>query len=111
MPAARNKAIMMINTLKAALVVAAIAIAPVAAVNAQAIDSIGSRYIPKGHSHDSSNNQLPTLNSYEDQINNRADQIETEIYKARRDRAYWDSWVNSTHGTYLGGEPQLAPDY
>ncbi len=101
----------MTSILKAALIGAAIVIVPVVSAHAQAIDSIGSRYVPKGHSHDSSNNQLPTLNSYEDQINNRADQIETEIYKSRRDRAYWDSWVNSTHGTYLGGEPQLAPDY
>jgi hypothetical protein len=79
--------------------------------NAQAIDSTGERYIPQGHSYSSSNQRMPTLNSYEDQINNGADQLQTEIYRKRRDRAFWDSWVNSTHGTYLGGEPRLAPDY
>ncbi len=98
-------------TVKAALVAAAIISATAASAHAQAIDTIGSRYIPKGHSYDSSNSQLPTLNSYEDQTNSRADVFETEIYKARRDRAYWDTWMNSTHGTYLGGEPLLAPDY
>jgi hypothetical protein len=99
------------QTFKAALMVAAITIIPTVAVNAQAIDTIGSRYIPQGHSYDSSNAQLPTLNSYQDQTNSRADVFETEIYKARRDRAYWDTWMNSTHGTYLNGEPRLAPDY
>jgi hypothetical protein len=79
--------------------------------NAQAIDSTGERYIPQGHSYSSSNQRMPTLNSHEDQINNGADQLQTEIYRKRRDRAFWDSWVNSTHGTYLGGEPRLAPDY
>ena len=96
---------------KAMLVATVIAAMPVSTANAQAIDSVGSRFVPKGHSYDSSNNQLPTLNSYEDQTNSRVDAIETEIYKSRRDRAYWDTWVNSTHGTYLGGEPLLAPDY
>lgn len=83
----------------------------ITAADAQAIDSTGQRFIPKGHSYDSSNRGLPTLNSYEDQTNNRADVFETEIYKARRDRAYWDTWVNSTHGTYLDGQPRLVPDY
>lgn len=99
------------QTFKAALMAAAITIVPAVQAHAQAIDTIGSRYIPKGHSYDSSNAQLPTLNSYQDQTNSRADVFETEIYKARRDRAYWDTWMNSTHGTYLGGEPRLAPDY
>ena len=99
------------QTFKAALMAAAITIVPAVQAHAQAIDTIGSRYIPKGHSYDSSNRQLPTLNSYEDEISNGTDLKETEIYKAGRDRAYWDTWMNSTHGTYLGGEPRLAPDY
>ena len=93
------------------LICAAAFLALTTAANAQAIDSSGQKFIPKGHSYDSSNRGLPTLNSYEDQTNNRADVFETEIYKARRDRAYWDTWVNSTHGTYLDGQPRLAPDY
>jgi hypothetical protein len=79
--------------------------------HAQVIDNTGDRFVPKGHSYDSSNRGLPTLNSYEDQTNNRADVYETEIYKKQRDRAFWDSWVDSTHGTYLGAEPQLTPRY
>jgi hypothetical protein len=77
----------------------------------QPIDMFGKRFIPEGHSYDSSNKELPSLNSYADQTTNRADVFETEIYKARRDRAYWDTWVNSTHGTYLDGQPRLTPDY
>jgi hypothetical protein len=99
------------QTFKAALMAAAITIVPAVQAHAQAIDTIGSRYIPKGHSYDSSNRQLPPLNSYQDEISNGTDLKETEIYKAGRDRAYWDTWMNSTHGTYLGGEPRLAPDY
>lgn len=75
------------------------------------IDPIGKRFTPKGHSYDSSNRNIPTLNSYRDHTNNRADVYETEIYKYRRDRAFWDTWVNSTHGTYLDAEPRLSPDY
>ncbi len=79
--------------------------------SSQPIDMFGKRFVPEGHSYDSSNRKLPSLNSYEDQTNNRTDVFETEIYKARRDRAYWDTWVNSTHGTYLDGQPRLTPDY
>ncbi len=81
------------------------------AQSSQPIDMIGKRFIPEGHSYDTSNKNIPTLNSYQDQTNNRADVYETEIYKSRRDKAYWDTWVNSTHGTYLDGQPRLTPDY
>ena len=77
----------------------------------QPIDMFGKRFIPEGHSYDSSNKELPSLNSYADQTNSRADVFETEIYKTRRDRAYWDNWVNSTHGTYLDGQTKFTPDY
>ncbi len=97
--------------LKIAVAATALLVMGAGFAHAQAIDSVGTRFIPKGHSYDSTNKGLPTLNSYEDQNNNRADVFETEIYKARRDRAYWDTWVNSTHGTYLDGQPRLAPDY
>ena len=99
------------NLVAAAMVTAGILAMPVTAAHAQAIDSTGQRYIPQGHSYSSSNERMPTLNSYEDQVNSGADQLQTQIYRKRRDRAFWDSWVNSTHGTYLGGEPRLAPDY
>ena len=79
---------------------------------AQTIDqTLSEQFIPQGHAYSSDNRQMPTLNSYEDQTNSRADVLQTEIYKARRDRAFWDTWVNSTHGTYLGAEPRLVPDY
>jgi hypothetical protein len=77
----------------------------------QPIDMFGKRFIPEGHSYDGSNRKLPPLNSNEDQTTNRADLFETEIYKAQRDRAFWDTWVNSTHGTYLDGQTRLTPDY
>ena len=66
----------------------------------------GDRFVPKGHSYDTSNRQLPTLNSYDDQINNRADAIETEIYRKQRKDAYWEDRLNSSHGTHLSAEPQ-----
>lgn len=102
---------MMTNKTRAAVLTAGILAAVATGANAQAIDSTGERYVPQGHSYSSSNERMPTLNSYEDRINSGADQLQTEIYRKRRDRAFWDSWVNSTHGTYLGGEPRLAPDY
>lgn len=101
----------MTSIFKAAVFSASLLAIPVAGAHAQAIDSTGQRYVPQGHSYSSSNNQLPTLNSYEDQVNNGTDRLQTEIYRAQRNRAFWDSWVNSTHGTYLGGEPSYAPNY
>ncbi len=106
-----GKARQMTTIVKAAMLSAALVMGAAGMAQAQAIDSIGKRFIPKGHSYDSSNKGLPTLNSYADQVDNRTDVYETEIYKARRDRAYWDTWVNSTHGTYLDGQPRLTPDY
>lgn len=106
-----GKAGQMTTIVKTAFLSAVLVAGTAGLAHAQAIDSIGDRFIPKGHSYDSSNRGLPSLNSYEDQTNSRADVFETEIYKARRDRAYWDTWVNSTHGTYLDGQPRLAPDY
>jgi len=106
-----GKAIQMITIVKPAMLGAALILGAAGLAQAQAIDSIGDRFIPKGHSYDSSNRGLPSLNSQADRTNSRADVFETEIYKAGRDRAYWDSWVNSTHGTYLDGQPRLAPDY
>jgi len=79
--------------------------------HAQATDPLGERFVPMGHSYDSSNRQLPTLNSYDDQVNNRADKIETEIYHQQRERSRWEHQLNSTHGTHLGGEPQWPPGY
>ncbi len=101
----------MTTIVKAAILGASLIVGTSNLAYSQAIDSIGDRFVPKGHSYDSSNKGLPTLNSYADQTNSRADVFETEIYKARRDRAYWDTWVNSTHGTYLDGQPRLGPDY
>lgn len=100
------------NTIvKAAIIGAALITGAAGLAQAQAIDSIGKRFVPKGHSYDSSNKGLPALNSHADRIDNRTDVFETEIYKARRDQAYWNSWVNSTHGTYLDGQPKFTPDY
>lgn len=101
----------MTTIVKVAILSAVLIAGTAGLAQAQAIDAIGNRFVPKGHSYDSSNKGLPTLNSYADQTNSRADVFETEIYKARRDRAYWDTWVNSTHGTYLDGQPRLTPDY
>ncbi len=101
----------MITIVKPAMLGMALILGAAGLAQAQAIDSIGDRFIPKGHSYDSSNTDLPRLNSRADRTNSRADVFETEIYKAGRDRAYWDSWVNSTHGTYLDGQPRLTPDY
>lgn len=106
-----KKADEMTSSFKVAVLAGGIMVAAVTAASAQAIDSTGERYVPQGHAYSSTNERMPTLNSYEDQINSGADQLQTEIYRKRRDRAFWDSWVNSTHGTYLGGEPRLAPDY
>ncbi len=108
---ARQMTTMMTKIVKTAIIGTALITGAAGLAQAQAIDSIGKRFIPKGHSYDSSNKGLPTLNSYADQTNSRADVFETEIYKARRDQAYWDSWVNSTHGTYLDGQPKFTPDY
>ena len=69
------------------------------------------RFVPMGHSYDTSNRQLPTLNSYEDRINNQADRYETEIYRQRKERAQWEHQLNSTHGTHLGFEPQWPAGY
>ena len=44
-------------------------------VHAQPTGGPGDRFVPMGHSYDTSNRQLPTLNSYDDQVNNRADTI------------------------------------
>jgi hypothetical protein len=101
----------MTSFLKIALLGNALILASMTGASAQAIDTTGQRYVPQGHSYSSSNKNMPTLNSYEDQIDNGTDLRQTEIYRAGRDRAFWDSWVNSTHGTYLGGEPSLAPNY
>ncbi len=96
---------------KITLLCASLILGAATSAQAQVIDNTGNKFVPKGHSYDSSNRGLPTLNSYEDQTNNRADVFETEIYKKQRDRAFWDSWVNSTHGTYLGSEPSVTPNY
>ncbi len=80
-------------------------------VHAQLSIGDGDRFVPMGHSYDSSNRQLPTLNSYDDQVNYRADKIETEIYRREKERARWEYQLNSTHGTHLGGEPQWPPGY
>ncbi len=101
----------MTSFLKIAVLGNALLLASVTGASAQAIDTTGQRYVPQGHSYSSNNSGLPTLNSYDDQISSGTDVRQTEIYRARRDRAFWDSWVNSTHGTYLGGEPSLAPNY
>ena len=109
-----GKARQMNAMLKAAILGATLIAGSGSLLHAQSttpIDAFGNRFIPKGHSYDSSNKNIPTLNSYRDQTNNRADVYETEIYKSRRDKAYWDTWVNSTHGTYLDGEPRYTPDY
>jgi hypothetical protein len=79
--------------------------------HAQPTGGPGDRFVPMGHSYDSSNRPMPTLNSYEDQIENRADAIETEIYRKQRQRAYWEHQLNATHGTYLGAEPRWPPGY
>lgn len=63
------------------------------------------RYVPMGHSYDTSNRPMPTLNSYDDQVNYRADMMETEIYRKEKERANWEYQLNSTHGTHLGAEP------
>ena len=104
----------MTTILKAAVIGAALITSSSGLVNAQStppIDMLGERYIPQGHSYDGANKGLPTLNSYEDQATNRTDLFQTEIYKAARNRAYWDTWVNSTHGTYLDGQVRLTPEY
>jgi len=106
-----GKARQMTTIVKAAIIGVALITGAAGLAHAQAIDSIGKRFVPKGHSYDSSNKGLPTLNSYADQTNNRAAVFESDIYKERRVQAYWDSWVNSTHGTYLDGQPKFTPDY
>lgn len=101
----------MTSMLKVAAISSVLALASFTHAHAQTVDSSGTRFVPRGHSYDANNKRLPTLNSYSDEVNNRTDQLETEIYRARRNQAYWNSWVNSTHGTYLNGEPRLAPDF
>ena len=80
-------------------------------LSAQPTGGPGDRFVPMGHSYDSSNRPMPTLNSYEDQIENRADAIETQIYRKQRQRAYWEHQLNATHGTYLGAEPSWPPGF
>jgi len=109
-----GKAGKMTTIVKAALIGAALITGSSSLVHAQStppIDMLGERYVPQGHSYDGANKGLPTLNSYEDQNTNRTDLFQTEIYKAARNRAYWDTWVNSTHGTYLDGQVRLTPEY
>ena len=80
-------------------------------VHAQPTGGPGDRFVPMGHSYDTSNRQLPTLNSYDDQVNNRADTIKSQIYREQRERAYWEHQLNSTHGTHLGAKSQWPPGY
>ena len=104
----------MTTIVKAAIIGAAMIIGSSSLLHAQStqpIDMIGKRFIPEGHTYDTSNRGLPKLNSYADRTDNGADVFETEIYKSQRNRAFWDTWVNSTHGTYLDGQPRRSPDY
>ena len=109
-----GKARQMTTIVKAAIIGAALITGSSSLVYAQStppIDMFGKRFVPNGHSYDGADKGLPALNSYADQTTNRTDLFETENFKASRNRAYWDTWVNSTHGTYLDGQPLLEPNY
>ena len=51
-------------------------------------------FIPQGHSYSTENDQLPPLNSEEDQIDLGADLLESEIYVEQRERKRFESEFN-----------------
>ena len=70
-----------------------------------------SKYIPRGHMYAPDSPELPLLNSYRDNINNRADVRESELYRLHRERALWDTMMKRSHNTDFNPGPLTDPNY
>jgi hypothetical protein len=68
-------------------------------------------FIPKGHVYSPDNEQLPPLNSREDQINKQTDIYETEIYTVQKQRKLFESEMNRFIYSQEPGGADYLPDY
>ena len=68
-------------------------------------------FIPKGHLYAPDSGGLPPLNSGSDDINNRTDAYEAEIYVFNREQKVFESQLNRFFEEQQPGGGDFSPDY